>query len=147
MAGINKLRVLIGALGGTIIWVAWSMGVNNTILKSYYLAAQSAGTMLRVMRYPLFYFVLVVTYFVLSWVIARMYAHLRLTQGPGPGTALKLGLAMGFTAGFPMALILAAWSPMDRAIPLWWCLDLWVGACLSAIVSGWLYKEKKQAVA
>jgi hypothetical protein len=145
MVSFNKRRVLIVALGGTIIWIAWTMLVNYSVLGRHYEVARAAGLMLRAPRYPAFFFFWIVTLFLLSYVIAWMYANLRATQGPGPKTALKLGLKLGFVAGFPLAFSSAAWSPLDRVLPLWWCLDLWVGACLSAIVSGWLYKEAKSA--
>jgi hypothetical protein len=146
MAKVNKLRVLIGALGGTIIWIAWSMGVENTMvtkLRAAAEAAQPGPLLLATPRYPLFFFVWVVTLFLLSYILAWLYANLRDTLGKGPRLALKLGLMVGFAAGFPLAFILATWSPLDRFIPLWWCLELWIGALLSAIVSGWLYKEAK----
>ena len=54
---------------------------------------------------------------------------------------LKLGPLIGFCAGFPLSLSTASLSPMTRNIPLWWCLDLWVGACVSALISGWLYRD------
>lgn len=143
MATVNRRRVLIGALGGTVIWIAWSMVVEWGMLMKRYLDAQSAGLILVTPRYPLFYFVWIVTFFLLSYILAWLYANLRDTLGKGPRLALKLGLMVGFAAGFPLAFILAAWSPMPRIIPLWWCLELWIGAFLSAIVAGWLYKEPK----
>jgi hypothetical protein len=147
MVPINRLRLLIGSLGGTIIWLAWSMVVNAGILERHYKVAQGNGTLLAVMRYPLFFFAWLVVLFLMSYVLGWLYANLRATRGPGPATALKLGLMFGFAAGVPLSLTLAAWSPMDRVIPLWWCLDMWVGSCLSVIVSGWLYKDPKPRAA
>jgi hypothetical protein len=144
MATMNKRRMLIGALGGTVIWMAWSIVVESGIQASHFAAAELAGQLRPYPRYPLFFFVWLVTIFLISWILVWLYVSLRDTQGKGPRLALKLALMVGFAAGFPMAFFLAAWSPMDRLIPLWWCLDLWVGAFLSAIVSGWLYKEKAQ---
>jgi hypothetical protein len=143
MAKVNTRRVLIGALGGTVIWIAWSIVVEWGMLMSRYTAAQNVGQLLAAPRYPLFFFVWIVTFFLLSWILAWLYANLRDTLGKGPRLALKLGLTVGFAAGFPIAFIVAAWSPLERIIPLWWCLELWIGAFLSAIVSGWLYKEPK----
>jgi len=143
MATVNKRRVLIGALGGTVIWMAWSIVVEWGMLMPHYSTARAANQMLANPRYPLFFFVWIVTFFLLSWILAWLYANLRDTLGKGPRLALKLGLMVGFAAGFPIAFIIAAWSPLDRVIPLWWCLELWIGAFLSAIASGWLYKEPR----
>jgi hypothetical protein len=145
MATINKRRVLIGALGGTIFWLMWSMVVQVGVLWKKYPEAQAANLLLDAPRYPLFFVYWIITLFLLSYLIAWFYAHLRESQGPGPATALKLGLRLGFFAAVPYALSVAAWSPLNRVFPLWWGLELWVGACLSAIVSGWLYKEPSAA--
>jgi hypothetical protein len=48
---------------------------------------------------------------------------------------------VGFAAGFPVNLSVAAWAPFSRVLPLGWMLDLWVGAILAATVAGWLYKD------
>ncbi len=66
---------------------------------------------------------------------------MRSTLGPGPVTALRVGLLVGFMSGFPIALSLATWATFSRAIPLWWMLDLWVGSILATLVSASLYKE------
>jgi hypothetical protein len=143
MATLNKRRVLIGALGGTLIWIAWSILVEWGVLMKRYPEAQAANQLLVNPRYPLFFFLWIVNFFLLSWILAWLYANLRETQGPGPKTALKLGLMFGFGSGFPMALYLASWSTLDRTFAAWWCLELWVGAILSVIVSGWLYKPPR----
>jgi hypothetical protein len=33
------------------------------------------------------------------------------------------------------------WSPVPRALPLGWMLDLWVGCILATLVAGWFYRE------
>lgn len=141
MAAINKRRVLIGALAGTVIWIAWSMVVEQGVLSKRYPAAQAAGLLLQNPRYSFFFFLWIVTLFLVSYVLAWLYANLRQTQGPGPKTALKLGLMVGFASGFPLSMTTASWSPLDRVFPAWWALELWVGACLSSVVAAWLYKE------
>jgi hypothetical protein len=141
MAAIKQGRVWLGALVGGIVWMLWSYTVNTVMLGRAYMDAQAAGQLLAQPRYPLFILYWLFTLILVSAVIARLYAHLRQTMGPGPKTAVKLGLLVGFCAGFPLSLSAAAWAPMSRTIPLWWCLDLWVGACISALISGWLYRD------
>ncbi len=82
-----------------------------------------------------------VTLFLLTYILTWVYVSARATLGPGPITALRVGLLMGFVMGFPLSLSLAAWAPFSRFITLGWMLDLWVGAILATLVSAWLYKE------
>ena len=138
---VNNRRVALGAIAGGVVWTIWSLVVNVAILGSRYAEAQNAGTMLKQPRYPWFEVYWIVALFLLSYVVAWLYASARATRGRGPGTALAIGLLVGFAAGFPMNLTAASWSPLDRAFLLWWMLDLWIGALLASLVAGWLYRD------
>lgn len=141
MAAINRTRVFIGTLAGGVVWTIWSVIVNVYLLAPHYEAAQQHKLLLEQPRYTFFIGQWILTLFLLSCVIAWLYASVRATQGAGPSTALLLGLSVGFVAGFPMNFSLASWASFDRVLPLWWMLDLWVGAVLAALVAGWLYKD------
>lgn len=141
MAAVNTRRVALGALAGCVVWTIWSLVINAVVLASRYATAQEAGQMLKQPRYSFFLGYWIVTLFVVSFILAWLYAAARATLGAGPGTALKIGLAVGFAAGFPSNLSTATWAPFTRIFPLFWMLDLWVGAVLAALVAGWLYKE------
>src|SRR5208337_2518970 len=143
MATVNTRRVALGALAGGLVWSIWSTIVNLVILEPRYALAQAAGTMLKQPRYPypLFLVYWFVTIFLLAYVIAWLYSSVRATRGAGPGTALTVGLLVGFAAGFPLNLSVAAWAPIGRYLPLWWMLDLWVGAIIASLVAGWIYKD------
>jgi len=82
-----------------------------------------------------------VTLFLLTYIMTWVYVCARGTLGPGPVTALRVGLLLGFVAGFPLSLSMASWATFPRSIMLGWMLDLWVGAILATLVSAWLYKE------
>ncbi|MGB7593437.1 MAG: hypothetical protein WBO19_19575 [Terriglobia bacterium] len=141
MAAVNTRRVALGALAGGVVWSIWSTVVNVVILKGRYGIAQDAGLMLKQPRYhgfPVYWFI---TIFLLAYVVAWLYSSVRATRGAGPGTALSVGLLVGFAAGFPMNLSAAAWSPVGRHLPLWWMLDLWLGAIVASLVAGWIYKD------
>jgi hypothetical protein len=142
MATVNTRRVALGALAGGLVWSIWSTIVNLVILEPRYAAAQASGAMLKQGRYPLFIAYWFITIFLLAYVIAWLYSSVRATRGAGPGTALTVGLLVGFAAGFPMNLSAAAWSPVSRHLPLWWMLDLWLGAIMASLVAGWLYKDQ-----
>ncbi len=141
MAAVNTRRVALGALVGGVVWSIWSGVVNVAVLGSRYAAAQKAGLLLANPRYPFFMGYWFITLFLLAYVLAWLYASVRATRGAGPGTALTVGLLVGFAAGFPMNLSAASWSPVGRVLPLWWMLDMWVGAILAALVAGWIYKD------
>jgi hypothetical protein len=111
------------------------------ILKSKYEIAHTHGWMLTVPRYPFFLLYWFVTLFLLTYILTWVYVAVRGTLGPGPITALRVGLLIGFVMGFPISLSLATWAPFGRAIALGWMLDLWVGSILATLVSAWLYKE------
>jgi hypothetical protein len=141
MATVNTGRVAVGALAGGVVWSIWSIIVNALILKTRYAAAQTWGIMPARARLPLFPVYWYVTIFLLAYVVAWLYSSVRATRSAGPGTALTVGLLVGFAAGFPMNLSLVAWAPMGRYLPFWWMLDLWLGAIFAALVAGWLYKD------
>jgi len=141
MAAVNTRRVALGALAGGVVWSIWSTIVNMVILESRYADAQKSKLMLAHARYPLFPVYWIITIFLLAYVVAWLYSSVRATRGAGPGTALTIGLLVGFAAGFPMNLSNAAWAPIGRYLPLWWMLDLWVGAIIASLVAGWFYKD------
>jgi len=142
MATVNTRRVILGALAGGVVWSIWSTIVNLVILEPRYAAAQASGMVLKQARYPLFPVYWYITIFLLAYVVAWLYSSVRATRGAGPGTALAVGLLVGFAAGFPINLTVATWSPMSRHVPLWWMLDMWLGAIFASLVAGWLYKDQ-----
>jgi hypothetical protein len=143
MAAINTKRVLVGTIAGWVVWAAWSMVVNAVILAPQYESSEAAGQLLATPRYPVPVFMAswFVTLLILTCIAAHLYAWVRGTLGAGPGTALRVGILVGFVAGFPLSLSIATWVPVERIVPLWWMLDLWVGAILATLIAGWLYKD------
>ncbi len=137
---LNKTRVWLGGIAGGVVWTAWGffIGMRQAPL---YEAMQKQGLFLKEPRYPLFTVQWIVLIFVMSILIAHLYAWARATAGPGLRTALKVGMIVGFCAGVPANFGQAAWSPIPRVLPLGWMLDLWGGAILAAVVAGYLYKE------
>ena len=137
---LNTTRIWLGGIAGGVVWNAWStfIGFRQAPL---YDAMQKQGLFLKVARYPFFLGQWIGLVFVLSILTAYVYAWSRNTIGPGPKSALKIGMLIGFCAGVPGNLAQAAWSPIPRMLPLGWMLDLWGGAMLASLVAGWLYKE------
>lgn len=138
---LNRARIWLGGIVGGVVWSAWSFFV-GTRLMPYTAAMQKAGIFLKEPRYPFFVGQWIVLLFVMSILLAHLYAWSRATAGPGPKTAAEIGMIVGFCAGFPSNFGVATWSPMPRMLPLGWMLDLWIGAILATLVAGWLYKDK-----
>ncbi|MGE5235348.1 MAG: hypothetical protein ACM3O7_03235 [Acidobacteriota bacterium] len=141
MAGVNSRRIWIGTLAGGVVWNAWSVIVSLAVLGPRYAAMQEQGMFLRQPRYGFFMPAWVVLLFVLAYLCARFYSGVRATWGAGAKTAVLVGMAVGFAAGFPSNFAQATWSPVPRVFPLWWMLVLWVGAVLATLVAGWLYRD------
>jgi hypothetical protein len=138
---INSRRVILGGVLGAIAWVAWGFVINFAVLGAKYSEAQKAGHFLEQPLYGFFPFAWIGLELLLALICAALYAAVREGWGPGPGTALRLGLMVGFAAGFPLSFAMATWSPASRIFPLWWMLELWVGAILATLVAGWNYRE------
>jgi hypothetical protein len=139
---LNKSRIWLGALAGAVVWFFWSYFTGQVIIgNARYQAAMDAGMFLKESRYPFFVGQWFVILFVCSVVLAHLYAWSRSTLGPGPGAAFKIGLGVGFAAGFPGNFGQAAWSSLPRTFALGWMLDMWVGCILATLVAGALYKE------
>ncbi len=137
---VNTARVWMGGIAGGVVWSAWSFFVGMR-LAPFYAAMQKQGLFLKDSRYPFFAHYWIGLIFVMSILIAHLYAWARATAGPGPKTAVKIGMLVGFCAGVPGNFAQSAWSPVPRMLPLGWMLDLWIGAILAAAVAGFVYKE------
>ncbi len=138
---INAKRVWIGGLLGAIVWVGWGIAINLVVLGPRYPAAQQAGHFLAEPRYFFFPYAWIGIEIVLALFAAALYAAVREAWGPGPGTALRLGVMLGFAAGFPLSFAMATWLPAPRVFPLWWMFELGVGAVAATLVAGWYYRD------
>ena len=137
---LNTTRIWLGGIAGGVIWIAWGFFIGMRVAPLYE-AMQKQGLFLKQSRYPFFAGHWILLVFVMSILIAYLYAWSRATAGPGPKTALKIGMIVGFCAGFPSNFAQATWSPIPRMLPLGWMLELWIGAILATLVAGFLYKE------
>jgi hypothetical protein len=137
---LNHARVWLGGIAGGVVWNAWSFFIGMR-QAPYYEAMQKQGLFLKQPRYPFFVGQWIVLLFVMSIILAYLYAWSRSTAGPGPKTAVKIGMLIGFCAAVPSNFAQATWSPVPRILPLGWLLEMWVGMILATLVAGWLYKE------
>ena len=138
---LNKARVWLGGIAGGVVWTIWSFLIGMKT-QPLYEAMQNAGLFLKQPRYPFFMGQWILLLFVMSVLLAYLYALSRATAGPGPKTAVKIGMIVGFCAAVPSNFAQATWSPIPRMLPLSWLLEAWVGAILATLVAGFLYKDK-----
>src|ERR1700730_19322319 len=138
---LNKARIWLGGLAGGVVWVLWSFIVGKFLITdARYAAAQASGLFLKTPRYPFFAGQWIIMLLVLAIALAHLYAWSRQTLGPGPGSTLKGGFTSGFIAGFPPNFAPATSSPIDRAVPCGWMMDIGVGSILATLVAGAIYK-------
>lgn len=148
MAAINGRRVWYGALIGGLVFFLWSMvtefGLSAVIVGTGPRdVAVGNGWFLTAPRVPtaVFFVVWTVSLFVIAYGLAWLYAHLRVSAGAGPATAAKLGLLVGFAAGFPMEFAHAVFQPLSVRYGIMWMLEAGVGCLLAALAAGWTYRD------
>ncbi len=149
---INGRRVWLGALIGGIVFFIWSMvmefGVSYAFVGKVRMdIAMNAGWFLKEPRIPpvLFLIIWTVSLFVISYGLAWAYAAMRATAGAGPGTAAKLGLMVGFTAGFPLEFAHSVFQPLTARYGILWMVEMAVGCILAALAAGWMYRDAPPA--
>jgi hypothetical protein len=152
VAAINSRRVWLGTLLGGIVFFVWSMitefGLSALIVGQ---ARMDIATMnawfLKEPRVPIavFFVVWVVSLFVIAYGLAWLYAHLRTSAGAGPATAAKLGLIVGFAAGFPLEFAHSVFQPLSARYGIMWMVEMIIGSILAALAAGWVYREPEQA--
>ena len=138
---INCKRVIVGGILGGVAWTLWSMIINMTLLSGRYETAQAADEFLKEPRYPGFLLWYSLILIVLSMGLAWLYAVSRASLGPGPLSALKVGLVVGVIASVPFNFAQSAWAPISRYFPLAWFLEGLVGCILATLFAAWYYRE------
>ncbi len=144
MAGINLKRVIVGGLVAGLVMNVISFVINGIVLAERYAAMGKAGHLLtepRLLFMPLY----LVFLFAEGIVLAFLYAAARPRFGPGPRTALLVGLAVAFPAAFLPNYTQAAWSAVGRFIPLMWMIDSGLACVAGTLVAGALYREEPEA--
>jgi len=152
VAAINSKRVWLGTLVGGIVFFVWSMAVEfglSAVLvgKARMDIARANGWFLTAPRLPIpvFFVVWTVSLFLIAFALSWLYAGLRESRGAGPATAAKLGLAVGFAAGFPLEFAHALFQPLSARYAIMWMIEMGVGCLLTALVAGWVYKDAPTA--
>jgi hypothetical protein len=148
---INGRRVLLGAIVGGLVFNVWSLlielGLMPVVVGKAQIDVAMATWFLKEPRISmgLFFVVWVFSLFVVSYGLAWVYAAMRGTVGAGPGTAVKLGLVVGFAAGFPLNFAHAVFDALFVCYWLMWMAEIGVGAILAALAAAWVYRDAPQA--
>ena len=137
---INTGRVIQGGLFAGFVINAISFVNNSMIVGSKLMQAQEAGHFLQQPRFA-FMPAWLITMFLVGIGLVWLYAAVRPRLGPGPGTALMVGLVVGLIAGIPDNLANAAWGTSGRYLPFMWMLERIVSFGIGTLVGAWWYKE------
>jgi len=141
VASINTGRVIQGGLlAGLVLNIVCILN-NSIIVGSRLKAEQLAGHYLAQPRLP-FLPVWLITMFLVGIALVWLYAAVRPRLGPGPGTALTVGIVAGALMGIPDNLAQAAWGVSGYFLPTMWMLEHLVGCALGTVAGAWLYKEE-----
>ena len=141
MARINTGRVILGGLLAGLVINAVSFLCNSVLTGKKLMQAQQAGHFLSQPRFP-FIPAWLILMFLVGIALVWLYAAVRPRLGPGPGTALKVGILVGLLMGVPDNMANAAWGTSGRYLPTMWMLEHLIGCALGTLIGAWLYKEE-----
>jgi len=136
---MNRNRVIISGLAAGVFWTVVDFAVHGGILAGSYLKLGQAGVINAEPAIP-FLPLLVVANLIVGLVIAFLYAAARPRLGPGPKTALCIGLCV-FLVLIPPTLSQMAWFKLTPDINTWTVIGGLIQTFGASLVAGWLYRE------
>jgi hypothetical protein len=140
VGSINTGRVILGGLlAGFVINVVCGLS-SQMLLAGRIMGEQQAGHFLHDPRFP-FLPAWLILMFLVGIALVWLYAAVRPRLGPGPGTAIAVGIVVGLVAGVPDNMANAAWGLSGRYLPCMWMLERVVSYTLGALAGAWLYRE------
>ena len=137
---MNYGRIVLGGIAGGVAYNLVSIVVNVAALAGRYQLLQSQRVYRAEPRLP-FMPIYILLLFVLSIGLVWLYAVARPRLGPGPATALKVGLAFGLLAAVPHALAQYCWTFAGGVVSLWQGIETVLGSTAATLVGAWLYRE------
>ena len=139
-SSINTGKVILGGIAAGIVINVVCIIDNVVFLAARYAEEQHLGHFLTEPRIP-FMPIWTVLMFLVGIALVWIYAAVRPRLGPGPGTALKVGLLVGLIAGVPWNTAGAAWSTYGKFFPFMWMCETVVGYTLGTLLGAWMYRE------
>src|SRR5213594_1209761 len=137
---MNTARIVIGGVVGGIVYNIVSILVNVVALGERYKLLQSTGIYRQEPRLPFLPIWIVLTILV-SIGLAWLYAVARPRLGPGPMTALLVGLVVGLICSIPGAVAEYSWAYSGGLVAMWRVIQVIGGSILATLAAGWLYTE------
>ena len=137
---MNYARILLGGIVGGVAFNIVSFVINVGILGQRYAMLQEMGIFRKDPRVPFLPLSLLML-FLVSIGLVWFYAAVRPRLGPGPKTALTVGLLVGLLGALPGNLSGFAWGYAGGYLALFWTINMVVGCMAATFVGAWLYKE------
>jgi hypothetical protein len=137
---MNYGRVVLGGLVGGVVFSAVSMAVNIAGISARYEFLQRQEVLRvepRLPFLPVYLFLL----FLASIGLVFLYAAARDKLGPGPKSALLVGITVGLIAGLPGNLAQYAWTYVGGYVSMWWTIEMVLGCALATLAGAWIYRE------
>lgn len=141
---MNRGRIVMGGLLGGLVFFVVSILVNVVVLADRYKILIDAGVMRADPRgafmavHPL---LLLLAGIGLTW----LYAAARPRLGPGPRSALQVGLLAGLVTSLPSNFAQFAWTHAGGYVSMWWTIEMAVGCSLATLAGAWVYREEAAA--
>lgn len=133
-------RIFVGGILGGIVFCVVSGIVNWLVLPGRYELLQEQGHIREAARLP--YLPIYILFLLLASIgLVYLYAAARQRLGPGPRTALIVGIWVGLIAGLPGNFIQYAWTYVGGNVSMWWTIEMVAGCTLATLVGGWYYRE------
>ena len=137
---MNTGRIFLGGIAGGVAFNAVSMAINIAALGDRYALLQSQEVFRKEPRLP-FVPLWLLAIFLVSIGLVWLYAAARQRLGPGPRTAMMIGLTVGLIAGVPHPMAQYAWSYQGGFVSLFQAIEFVAGCTAATLVGAWVYKE------
>jgi hypothetical protein len=133
-------RIVLGGIVGGIAFNVVSMAINILALGRRYEILQAQEVFRKEPRLPFLPLWLLVI-FAVSIGLVWLYAAARPRLGPGPKTALLVGVTVGLIAGIPHPMAQYSWSYQGGFVSLFQAIEFVLGCAVATLAGAWVYKE------
>ena len=141
---MNRGGILLGGIVGGIVFNIVAFVINGPVLGTRFLILRGAHVLRENPRGP-FMPVYPLLIFAISIALVWLYAAARPRLGPGPATALKIGIVAGLIGSIPSNFAEYSWAYTGGYVAMWWTIQMVAGCALATFFGAWVYKEKPAA--
>ena len=138
---MNYGRIVLGGIVGGVVYNVVGIVVNMIALGERYKILQDQRIFRVEPRLP-FLPIYILIIFAISIGLVWLYAAVRPRLGPGPGTALTVGLLVGLIHAVPAAIAQFSWSYAGGVVSLWQAIETVAGSALATLAGAWAYREE-----